>query len=241
VASVSHGTVDAQQLGLQLVLGVKLRPSRHTRIGFTLRLPSFQFYELSQLISQSASSAPNQSGSDFSGRLGFTSSVLSPSRFHVGVSRDIGPTRLAAELSYQSRLHDSGRDEDFFPTWNVRAGGKHNLSDTFAVGGGIFTDRSSAPTPRFFSEAKLHYYGITAALDFGTPYTVTSRGSTHLDPPGRMVFGTTIGLSYAVGLGQIVRGQVATAPGPEEVTFQEVPSRVVAHELTLHIGSTFWE
>jgi hypothetical protein len=241
-AFLSHATVDAQQLGAQLVLGVKLRPSRATKIGFTIRLPPLQFYELRQSVSQEASGDPmSPGGASFEQHSGFVTSVLSPPRFHAGISREFGRSRIAADVSYQSRLYASGREEDFFPTWNVRAGGRHSISETVAVGGGIFTDRSSARTPRFFGESKFHFYGVTAALEFGTPYVVSARGSKKLDPPGKMVFGTSIGLSYAIGLGDVVRGQVGGASRSEDVLFQEVSAQAIAHEITLHFGSTLME
>lgn len=240
-AFLDHATVDVQQVGARLVLGVKLRPGRASRIGFTLRLPAWQFYEVRQSVNQELSSdGSSPAAAAFDGRIGVTTSVLSPARFHCGYSRDFGPTRIAADVSYQAPLRGGGTEQDFTPVLNARLGGRRKIAETVAVGGGIFTDRSPARTPQRFGDAKLHYYGVTAALEFGQPYTVSARGSKRLDPPGVMIFGTTIGVSYALGLGDIVRAQVGTS-ADSAVFFQEVPSRVVAHEFTLHIASALME
>jgi hypothetical protein len=108
-----------------------------------------------------------------------------------------------------------------------------------AVGGGLFVSPSTSHEPTAFGESQINYYGITAALDMGTPYVVTSRGETKLRKPGKLIFGTTLALTYSVGLGRMVRAEVGFEPGDE--FFRQVPVDVTAHEIIFSLGSSLSE
>lgn len=244
VDQTAHNTLDWQQIGLALVLGVQLQATRHWRLGFTLRLPSLRLYQVQQTVNVQTlgvdPTGPVQHTSEFDEISEFSLSTLTPGRFHVGTSKEFGPTRLALDLSYQAPHRNSEQGEDFAPTLNARLGVRHQITKTFALGGGLFTDRSPEREARNFGDTRIHYYGVTLAVDSGTPYKVVDRGGKKLDPPGGLIFGTTVGLSYAYGIGDIVRAQVGSDP-ETGLGIEEVSTEVIAHEFTIHLGSTLSE
>ena len=122
---------------------------------------------------------------------------------------------------------------DWAPTFNARLGAQHTFTRTFALGGGIFTDRSSVRAVRSFGDSSLDFYGVTLAMDLGTAYRVVPYGATQ-PIEGSLRFGTTVALSYAVGLGQVVRGSIA---GDQFAPISQ-SARSVAHEISLHLASS---
>ena len=243
-ALFAHQTLDAQQLGLQGVLGLQLHPRRGTDLGFTLRLPAFQVLQLSQSVAiqasaQSGAQAFVANESAFEQGERFSTSQVAPMRLHAGVAHDFGGTRLAFDGSYQAPLRNAALFLDWGPTLNARIGGKRRMSDKITLGGGLYTDRSPLRAVRNFGDSELDFYGITLAFDWSTHYDVSAIDGQVLAAPRKLRFGTTIAFSYALGVGHLVSGEFAN--GPEGASIAEVPASVVAHELILHISSSLSE
>jgi hypothetical protein len=97
----------------------------------------------------------------------------------------------------------------------------------------LFTDRSPIRDLHGIGEADLSFYGVTAAIDFGSRYDAKPHGSD--EPPSILSFGTTLALSHAIGVGDIVRGDVDFSQG---LSLLEVKERVLAHEFRLYVSST---
>lgn len=234
---VSHETLDWQQFGVQLVLGAQVHLSHDYELGLTLRSPGLILGELRHAVLQQTEATGDAGGtihrSDFQQRLGFATAVVAPLRFHVGLSRSVGKLRVAADGSYQAPLRNESLALDWAPTFNGRLGVQHTFTRTFALGGGIFTDRSPVRALRSFGDSSLDFYGVTLATDLGTAYRVVPYGATQPNE-GSLRFGTTVALSYAVGLGQVVRGSVA---GDQLIPISQ-SSRSVAHEISLHLASS---
>jgi hypothetical protein len=125
-------------------------------------------------------------------------------------------------------------------TWNARAGMMTVVSTYWKVGGGIFTDRSPSESPTQLQQSQLDYYGVSVAVDWHRTFGVVSKNGQMLAAPRTMVFGTTVALSYALGLGEIGGAIVGPTPGGG-ILLEENIVDVVAHEITLHIGSTLAE
>jgi long-subunit fatty acid transport protein len=241
----THQTLDWQQLGAQLVVGLQLHPTSEHSIGFTLRFPALSIFELRQNVAVQTtvvdgSTSTAQPASDFRENLGFTSTTfVSPLRCHLGISRTIGKSRVAVEASYQAPIHNAELDLDWVPTLNTRLGARHQLTETLALGGGVFTDRSPVRHATQFGESTLDFYGATLAFDTTTRYRVTPLDQLGEARSRDMRFGTTVALTYAVGFGEVVRASVGAAEGGTTLTQTATPT--VAHELLFHLGSSLGE
>jgi hypothetical protein len=241
-ALLSHTTYDWVQLGLQPVLGVQLRPLPTWNVGITLRFPSFRLYQILHTVTlQNAFVAGFPAHElDFQDVSGFAASIVKPPRIHLGVSHDIGPNRIAIEFSYQSPLRNKEVNQDLRGLVNARVGARRRVAKRLAVGGGLFSNRSASAAPKEFGDTQIDYYGVTLAAELGTPYEVSKRGEKVLFPYGKLNFGATLGLTYSIGVGSIMRGQIGSSE--EGIALLSLsPASVVAHEIMLSLGSSLEE
>ena len=229
----SHQTSDLKQFGLQPLLGVQLHPGHNYELGFAVRLPSFELFEQRQTVdvSTTASNATiPEHTSQFAGSSKLGTATATPMRFHAGVSRRLGNSRLALEVNYQTPFRNS--DSDWKAVVNLRLGGKHQLSQRYTIGGGLFSDRSPERGARSFGDVDLDYYGVTIAVDRGSLYAIAAENGRPVKHAREIRFGTTVALTYAIGLGKVVG---------VDSSLREVPSSAVAHDLILHVSSSLME
>lgn len=229
----THQTIDSKRFGLQPVLGMQLHPNRDYDIGFAVRLPSFKLLELRQTVDMSTGVQPDSPDTHrvaFGDDTAFSHSTTSPMRFHAGVSRRLGASQLALEANYQTPFRDA--DSDWKPVVNLRVGGKHRLDERYTIGGGIFSDRAPQRSARVFGETKLDYYGLTIALDRGSRYAISAENGHASKQPRELRFGTTVALTYAIGIGKIVGS---------DGSLQAVTSSAIAHDIILHVSSSLME
>lgn len=233
-----HSTLDWQQVAVQLVAGVQLEPSPVWRVGFTLRGPSFRVFNVRQVVEvdtisveTGAEDAPPRTNSVFREDFGFASAVVAPPRFHGGVSYTRDETRLAFDLNYQLPLYSAGLGIDSAAVLNARAGLRQQVSRSLALGGGLFSDRSPAQEPFELAERRVDYYGLTLAADITSHYGISSRKAELYSPPTPLVFGTTLALSYALGLGTLEQAHVGS-----DASVHGRKTDLVVHELSFHFG-----
>jgi hypothetical protein len=241
-AFVDHETDDWQQIGAQAVFGVKLHPGRHWGAGITLRTPVLRLYQVRQEISALLRSEHGERPvptSRFDDASGFDSELITPSRVHLGLSRQFALWHASLEANYQFPFEDKENQIELHAVANVRAGLRYQWSRTFRVGGGLYTDRSPTEA-KSFTENGLSYYGITVAGELSTPYETIKKGDETFARPRGLVFATGLALSYAVGFGRIVRADVVTSESAA-IGIEEVPTHAVDHELILHVTSSLGE
>jgi len=242
-AATTHQLYDSIQVGLMPVFGVQIHPHDQWQLGITLRMPSVRVYQILQTIhvqTTNSSTGGDTHQSSFEEFDGFSAALIKPPRFHVGFSHDFTQTRLAVDLSYQFPLYIEDIDQDLAPLLNLRVGGKHQLTKKLQLGGGLFTNRSPMRQVARFGDAKIDYYGITAALHVGTPYEVAARGGKKLRPFGWLNFGSTVALSYALGIGDLMRARVGLSQDTS-VIYEEIRARVLAHQFVLTWASSISE
>lgn len=243
VGLVSHSTLDSQRFGLALALGGQWSVAPDWHLGFVVRTPALRLGEVVQQVETSlvASDPGTMSETiEFREALAINTSIWSPARLHAGISHDFANVHAALDANFQLPFQSEDLGLDFRPTWNVRAGARTPISPRLSVGAGIFTDRSPDATPDEFQESRLDFYGATIALDIGTTYGIHAKNDVPFERAKTLFFGTTIAFSYALGVGSIVNAQLGPAPGGG-ITFDNVPDDVIAHEFTLHFGSTVME
>ena len=241
---LAHSTLDAQQLGVQPVLGLQFRPAPGSRLGLAFRFPAVQLWQHAQTVNISDLAVAGEQGSidhqsSFDDSTAISASLVSPMRLHLGASHDFAQTLIALEGSYQAPLYVGRAQLDWRPLFNARLGAKRRLSESVAIGGGIHTDLSPVRHARDFGDAKLDFYGVTVALDLGTRYSVIRRGNEALPPGSGLRFGSTFALTYAVGIGDVVQAQFGDGSGGANLN--QIQERVFVHEVILYIASSLTE
>lgn len=238
-----HNSLDSQGVGLELVVGGQLTFLRDWAWGFVVRTPAVRLGEAVDSVESeflADSSGDIENSVEFSRKFGVSTQVLTPFRFHSGLSRNFKDTTASVEASVLLPFDNELFDLTERTTWNARAGIRTRLNDFWKAGGGIFTDRSPLQEPELFQQTQIDYYGATIAVDWLRPYGIYSKGRKVFEEPRMLLFGTTLALSYAVGVGNIVGARVGpTSDGG--IVFQQNVVDVLAHEITLHIGSTVGE
>jgi len=117
---------------------------------------------------------------------------------------------ISADVSYHSSFRDSARGgRDVEEVWNFAIGTEYYLSNTWALRGGIFSNRANTPA-NVVEHDHVNLYGISASIARFT------RNSS-LD----------LGLGYAHGSGQ---GRVLPGGDPQDVT---------AENLTIFMSSSY--
>jgi hypothetical protein len=241
-AFADHETDDWQQVGAQAVFGVQIHPDRYFSAGLTIRTPVVRLYQVRQRVSVRLVAEHEErpvATNAFDETSGFDAEVIAPTRVQLGLSRSFGRWHVSAEANYLFPFEDSEQQIETLATANARAGLRYELSPTFKIGGGLYTDRATTD-PKNFTQTGLDYYGLTLGGELSTPYETVQKGDETFDPPRGLVFATGVALSYAAGFGRVVRADVVTSEDAS-LTIVEVPTRAVAHELILHITSSFAE
>jgi hypothetical protein len=232
---VSGGTVDAQRVGCQGVVGFTWEVHSGIEVAFVLRSPVLQVGSVIQTTQLLATGSANAGGSTlvFEERpLGVDPLLIAPLRAEFGTAFAVTPrTTAAADVRLRGPLNRAV-DRGSEAVVNLRAGLRHELRGEWLIGGGVFTDRSPARA-RDTGATTLDFYGATAGITFGNPYRVTSEN----DPrPRTLAFSTTIAFSYSLGLGEVTN--VAIVPRRQQFDVAPLRHDATAHELMLHIGST---
>lgn len=237
----THYTLDSVQVGAEFVAAMRYKFLETWRLGLVMRSPALLLGEHTQIVetlqTANGSTASGQNG--FSEALTLSTAIISPFRFHAGLSHDFSPEfRGAIDTSLLLPF-----ENDLFslrPTFNARVGVRRVLSDYLAIGGGVFTDRSPNQAPTAFQDSQIDFYGGTIAVEIARDYGIYAENKVPFERARALRFATTIGLSYAIGTGMVMQAQVSTAPGGG-INSDPIPQSVLAHELTLHIGSAVME
>lgn len=141
-------------------------------------------------------------------------------RLGFGYRFDHGQVAVDGDLDTPVRNADPSYDRNW--SGNVRAGGFYDLNDSFALGGGLFTDLGAQTTSR------RDYLGASFGVRFTSRYELKD---------GRvMTFSTVLGGRYAYGWGELEGMTIALDPTGEP-TFGTSAGAFRAHELAANLGS----
>jgi hypothetical protein len=153
-----------------------------------------------------------------------------PLRVHAGVARLFPHGWLSLDVDYQGPIANESLGIERCAVVNARVGGKVLLTDSVALGAGLFSDRSGDRAPRGYTDLKLDFYGATAGVELTNRYRLAPH-----QPHARLAFSSTFALRYAHGQGQI-GGLGVPAPGPiDSIEFPR--SNSLVDEFRLHLGS----
>lgn len=243
VATSRYNALDAQGVGLEMILGTQWQIDENFRLGASMRTPSLRLGHAAHVVETSLATTTIGDVEDsiqFENQFDVKAKVLSPFRFHLGLGYEIDHWLLTGEASLLTAFKNEAFGLTERTTWNCRAGARYAFRDDWTFGGGVFTDRSPAGQTTNIEQARIDYYGLTLAVDWRSTFGVISRDGVPQEEVSDLFFGTTVAFSYALGLGEI--GGAVVGIGPDGgLAFEEQSSRVVAQELTLHISSTLGE
>lgn len=243
VSTSRYNALDAQGVGLEMILGTQWQIDPRWSLGASMRTPSLRIGHAAHVVETSLKATTMGDVEDsivFENEFDLQAKVLSPFRFHLGVGYDIDRWLVTAEASLLTAFKNEAFGLTERTTWNLRSGVRYALREDWTLGGGIFTDRSPVGSTTNIEQARIDYYGLTLAVDWRNTFGVISRDGVPQEEVSQLFFGTTVAFSYALGLGEI-GGAVVGVGADGGMAFEEQSSGVVAQELTLHISSTLGE
>jgi len=226
-------------VGFEPAWGLQLELGEHVRCGLALRGPGVSLYSW-----QHGTTVESQGGPDLDvfrpqdvPRSGFVVQRMLALRSMAALAYYFGASWIALEADYQSRVYSERLGVDVVPVVNARLGGRLQLSEALALGGGLFSDRSNEPTPRGYPDTHMDFYGASAGFELSTAYALAAGQAS-----SSVAFSTTLGLRYAHGSGQVGGVRVdLSAPAAAEVGRVTTPAGPVSvDELSLHIGSAVY-
>lgn len=239
--SVRQHDRDATSVGGRAVVGIQYQPHERFSLGFVLRTPELSVYRWGRR-STMYSITPGLIAGELEGGLLFETQNFSgggieqvaPWRFHISAAVHFSRGWLAVEADFQAPLQNDAFDIDRGWVSNIRVGTYFRVTETLFMGGGLFTDLAGDRPLTSIGSWRVNFYGGTIGGELRTPIALR-RGSE----PRTLIFSTTVALRYAIGqgesLGYSLEPQARDNPG-----FTEHIRDVTFHELTAHIGSSFF-
>jgi len=147
---------------------------------------------------------------------------ISPVELRFGLAYRFDHGQLAVDGDLDTPVKH--RDPTYDRVWsgNIRAGGFYDLSDSVALGGGLFTDLGAQ------TEFRRDYLGTSFGVRFTARYELKD---------GRiMTFSTVLGGRYAYGWGHL-EGMTIALDENGEPNFGTSAGDFSAHELAANLGS----
>jgi len=232
------GIRQVRSLGTELGLGLQWRPHRGVIIGVTLRSPGLEIFTQVRATETSLDVTASDAGPDIvefipedEEDLAPGIAVLTPGRLVLSIAHPFDQGWISAEIDAQPPLDFEGVVRRRF-VWNVRVGARLDIDDRLGIGAGLFTDHSEGAPIEELGETRVDFYGMSLGFEYRT---------AHLLGPGEsadsLVFSTTVGLRYAVGIGEVGGLLFDPRSGTQQAT---VPVGTTIHEVGLHIGSALY-
>jgi len=191
--------VDDAGIGIEAVAGV-LWSNERWSVGATIRGPEVQIASRERGGALLVGAAEDVAVGEFvtvDEGIGIDTGRAGPIRMRAGVRRTTGRGLVAASFTLAAPVRDVALGADQDPLWNVQLGGRAQLSDRVALGGGVFTDRSAERDPSYL-RGPVDFYGAAVGLHRRDPISLGA--SERVDS---IVFETTVGLRYAAGFGRM--------------------------------------
>jgi hypothetical protein len=114
---------------------------------------------------------------------------------------------------------------------NARIGLYHTISPAFALGFGLFTDRSGQPVSWQVVSVQGDFYGATAGIEYSNEHALAAN-----ERASSLVFSSVFALRYAYSPGKF--GTLVVDPGQlTQMPFSSQPGALTVHELGLYVGS----
>lgn len=241
-ATAAFGTtIDASlwTIGLELAAGVQWDPTDSLSLGLSVRSPTLDLFSsfsrdvvTTTAVAGGMTEPMIQLLPEANDSSGFRVTSRAPPRVRAGIAWRSPRAWIALDADVQPAWSDAELAVDRELVWNVRAGGIVRVSDSLAIGGGLFTDRAPDPPPSGFADGRIHYYGGTVGLQLDNAHDLAED-----EDADTIVFSSTLALRYAFGKGEL--GGMFIDFGSENV-FETQIIDVAAHEIGVHLGSALY-
>jgi hypothetical protein len=228
--------VSVSSIACHAALGIQVNPLPPLRIGITLRSPSLLVYQWVDNVGFTSAFSIDAGGAgsfdikpdDLSANYPGGGGLVRPLRVHVGIAWKEPEWWIGTDFDYTMGLDDPDAEAVLEPVWNLAVGARGAIAKDLSIGGGFFTDHSPEPPIQNLGDAVVDYYGFTIGFETRTPLSLRKDPS-----PDALIFTSTFGIRYAVGIGKV--GGLDVDLNPHVV---EIP--VVFHELQLNLGSALY-
>jgi len=235
VAVFSTLLATGTQVGMEVGMGLQIELGPRWRLGLTARTPRLQFYQATELSGATALASTL-------GEAGINGAIIEPDETRIDVDmtragrvgaalawRGVHGDWLALELDGQPGVSSAPAEVDRRLVINARLGGYHRLTETLALGAGLFTDRSPDEPARDPISAYGDFYGATLGLEYSDRHQLApgERGDS-------ISFSTTLALRYAFSDATLNDLKV----DPNDIAnFAAERGQLLVHELTLYVGA----
>ncbi|MEI9939577.1 MAG: outer membrane protein transport protein [Pseudomonadota bacterium] len=223
--------------GLQLGWGFQWQIDDDYRLGMSMQTPGLQVLTWRQTTQSFSASVPATSGGPLSlhqlaTEEGFRAKfqAVLPLRASLGLARYFDWGRIELDAAYQSGLSGNDLGLARHAVVNGRAGVDYRLSSSVHLGAGLFTDLSG-DTPTAFGLTKVNMFGGTIGMASGTEHRLAAGERAR-----SLVFGSTLGLRYAYGSGQIGTLEVGPVEAGSAIA-SNVVTHLRIHEIMLNFGT----
>ncbi len=248
--------------GLQGVLGLQWSPTKSWRVGVSLRTPGLGIYHSYEQHGYDTAGFDLDNVDGVAPEPGdparqlyyktetetlseFKPDWIIPARLRLGIGQKLERLTWSVDVDYQHALKSRVRQvgEAYFQAtdrsgvFNARVGAKYATGVTSRIGAGLFTDRNGERR-RGLGQGKFDFYGIALGAELGDIYEL--KDDEEVD---KLRFSTTLGLKYALGIGQLGSFKVPpfndliseSANGDASDRIDD--ARATAHEITINLGA----
>lgn len=162
--------------------------------------------------------------------------IIIPMNFSFGLAYRSEKVSVSAEMQFHAPLENKEHSIKNKYVINARAGAKFAVTEKLWLGGGFFTDLSK----NWKSDkeyASMDYFGVTLGGSYRSSYSLKDN-----EKKDAIVFGTTVGIRYAFGIGKFYSIKFEPLADDAAKMIQTGLNDADFHELSLHIGTEllFW-
>lgn len=228
----------SEALGVQAVVGAQWDVAPALTVGLAVRSPVWIVVDRESLSHEARLTVLTPGPDDvFEARTEVVESedealeMVTPARIYLGTSARLSPdVLLSVEGDYTLPLENPDRRIDTEAVVNGRVGLMWAASSALRVGVGLFTDFGGDPAPRRVGDVALDDFGATGGLEWLTLYPLSAGGEVRV--------GTTVGLRYAHGVGEVAGVSIDPRAASADAELPPRTSALGAHAVTLHLGSS---
>jgi len=235
--SASTLLATASRLGLEAGAGFQIEVAPAWRLALTVRSARVQLYQLLHISGAAGRASAEQDGAEgmIQGEIvepsqqGARFDILRAGRLGVGVARLVGDGDwVSLEADVQPGIDTASADVQRQPVLNVRLGVHHRVSESMAIGAGLFSDRSpDRPATRPLSGSG-DFYGGSLGWEHSSRHRLGEG-----ERADALSFSSTLALRYAFSRGRLYN--LAVDPdSPDELATRRGP--LLVHELGLYVG-----
>lgn len=222
-------TASSKLLTLGARLGAQFEPIDDWHFGMAISSPSMSLFRSERADSVASATVQGSSGFQIQPVNAESSEVrlVAPAVLRIGAAYQRPRFAIAADIVVDSEA--PGRAYSI----NAMLGGYARVSESLTLGGGVFTDRNADSAANNLTHAAIDYYGVVLSGSFESRYA----RRTELDVPEQsIVFGTTVGIRYAYGSGNIEGALVPATFNAQPVALTQAAAS--SHEIMLVLSSS---